>query len=265
MIDSVPGQYVISTVQDGVAVITLNRPGARNALNRQLLAELHGALAEATADDGVRVIVLTGAGTAFCAGADLKETAHDLDGEDFWSRYDRATQSMEIHRLLPQLPKPVIAAVNGYAVAGGCGLAMSCDLVVASDQAKFGYPEVSRGLVAAMVMVSLTQLVGRRQALDLLLSGRLIGAEEALRIGLINRVSPKEDLMSSALAYAAEIATKSSSALRLTKLLYRQVRELDSERGLEYARDINLLVRQTSDAQQGALSFGRSRSESNED
>lgn len=253
---------VLTERHDRVAVVTLNRPEARNALNRELLAELHLALEREAADPAVHAIVLTGTGPAFCAGADLKEAARGMSDGDFWTRYQRANQSMAVHRFLPRLPKPVIAGVNGYAVAGGCGLAMSCDLVVASDGARFGYPEVARGLVAAMVMVSLSRLVNRRQALDLLLTGRLIDAEEALALGLVNRVVPADELLPATLAYADQVARNSASALRVTKDLFRQVCEVDYDRALEYARDVNQMMRQTRDAQAGAAAFAnRKRAE----
>ena len=173
---------VLAERRGAVAVVTLNRPAARNALNRALLAALHEHLHAAMEDDSVRAVVLTGAGPAFCAGADLREALDTPPGaEGFWLQYDRSGQSLDLHRLLPRLPKPVIAAVNGFALGGGCGVAMSCDLVIASDQATFGYPEVAQGLVAAMVMVSLSRIVGRRQALDLLLTGRKLTAADAPR------------------------------------------------------------------------------------
>jgi enoyl-CoA hydratase/carnithine racemase len=246
---------VLTEHEGRVVVITLNRPHARNALNRELLTALHAALDDAIGDDGVGAIVLTGTGAAFCAGADLKEASRGMEHVDFWSRYERANQSMRVHQLLPRLPKPVIAAVNGFAVAGGCGLAMSCDLVFAAEDAKFGYPEVNRGLVAAMVMVSLSRVVGRRQALDLLLSGRMIDAQEALALGMINRVVPAGELREAAVAYAGELAAKPGSAIRVTKDLFRQVSELDYDRALEYARDVNQMIRQTRDARQGAAEF----------
>lgn len=248
-------QIVLKETEGNVGVITLNRPEARNALNRQLLTELQQAIDEAVADTRIGAIVLTGNGPAFCAGADLKEAAEGMDSADFWSRYERANQSLRIHHELPRLPKPIIAAVNGYAVAGGCGVAMSCDIVFAGESAQFGYPEVNRGLVAAMVMVSLTRLVGRRHALDLLLSGRLIRADEALTLGMVNRVVPDDEVRSVAIAYAQDLADKPASAIRITKDLYRQVVEIDYDRALEYARDVNQMMRQTRDAQEGAASF----------
>lgn len=240
---------VLGERHGAVAVITLNRPKARNALNRALLAALHEQLREAVADDSVRAIVLTGNGPAFCAGADLREALDTPPGPDgFWMQYERSGQSLELHRLLPKLPKPVIAAVNGFALGGGCGVAMSCDLVIASDQATFGYPEVAQGLVAAMVMVSLSRIVGRRQALDLLLTGRKLTPDQALELGLINRVVPHDELLQQAIAYAEEVAAHSANALRMTKSLYYNIAELDLDRALDYARDFNAMLRQTKPA-----------------
>ncbi|WP_337188558.1 enoyl-CoA hydratase/isomerase family protein [Phenylobacterium sp.] len=240
---------VLAERRGAVAVVTLNRPAARNALNRALLAALHEHLHAAMEDDSVRAVVLTGAGPAFCAGADLREALETPPGaEGFWLQYERSGQSLDLHRLLPRLPKPVIAAVNGFALGGGCGVAMSCDLVIASDQATFGYPEVGQGLVAAMVMVSLSRIVGRRQALDLLLTGRKLTAADALGLGLVNRVAPHDDLLDQAVAYAGEVAQHSAQALRMTKSLYYNVAELDLDRALDYARDFNQMLRQTKPA-----------------
>ncbi|HYG27576.1 MAG TPA: enoyl-CoA hydratase/isomerase family protein [Caulobacteraceae bacterium] len=228
-----------------IAVITLNRPESRNALSRPLLAALHEQLQAAMTDEAVKVVVLTGAGPAFCAGADLKEAGDIPDGpEGFWLQYERSGLSLDLHRILPKLPKPVIAAVNGFALGGGCGVAMSCDLVIASAEAAFGYPEVSKGLVAAMVMVNLSRIVGRRQALDLLLSGRRLTADEALALGLVNRVVPHDELLPRAIAYAEEISRHDLNALRMTKALYYSVAELEIDRALDYARDFNLMLRQ---------------------
>lgn len=243
--------------RDGpVAIITLNRVKARNALNKALLAALHRELDAAVADETVGAIVLTGSGPAFCAGADLKEALATPEGpEGFWTQYDRSNQSMELHRQLPALPKPVIAAVNGFALGGGCGVAMSCDLVIASDKARFGYPEVARDLVAAMVMVSLSRIVGRRQALDLLLSGRELSAAEALELGMINRVVPHDELRQQAVAYAREIAANGATALRMTKALYYNIAEMDYDRALDYARDFNQMLRQAKSTAQRAATF----------
>ncbi len=250
------GDLVLRGSRGRVGLLTLNRPEARNGLNSALLAQLDGGLRDMAADAGIGVIVLAANGPSFCAGGDLKEAATETE---FWTQYDRAGQSMRVHELLPRLPKPVIAAVDGHAVAGGCALAMSCDLVIASDRAKFGYPEVGKGLVAAMAMVSLSRVVGRRQALDLLFSARIVDADEALRLGMVNRVVPHERLMDEVLAYATDMASKSAAALRVTKDLYRQVQEVDYDRALAYARDVNQMVRATKDARQGAADFAKGR------
>lgn len=247
---------VLAARHGKVAVLTLNRPRARNALNLALLETLHEELRAAVADDDVGAIVLTGNGPAFCAGADLKEATSTPEGAaGFWMQYERSNQSLELHRTLPKLPKPVIAAVNGFALGGGCGVAMSCDLVIASDQARFGYPEVARGLVAAMVMVSLSRIVGRRQALDLLLSGRELSSQDALALGMINRVVAHEELLQHAIAYAEEVAANGASALRMTKSLFYNIAELDFDRALDYARDFNQMLRGTRGASQGAAAF----------
>lgn len=245
---------VLYRVEDAVAVITLNRPGARNALNSALLSELMDALTNADEDQSVRAVVLTGEGPSFCAGADLKEAATATSGDLFAIR-SRADQSRNLHELIPTLSVPVIAAVNGHALAGGCGVAMSCDLVIASDRAVFGYPEVARGQVAAMVMVSLSRLVNRRVALDLLLSARIIDADEARAIGLINRVVAHDELMAQALEYARRLASHSGSAIRLTKDLFYRVETGDYVAALNLARDANMLMRFTADSRQGAADF----------
>jgi len=253
---------VMSTQDGRVLTLTLNRPEARNALNRTLLDALLAELDRAANDPGIGVVVLTGNGPAFCAGADLKEVAGNMDGDDpFTAAYERTNQSLRVHQLLPRLPVPVIAAVNGVAVAGGCGLAMSCDIVFAAESARFGYPEVNRGLVAAMVMVSLSRVVGRRQALELLLSGRLLPAAEALSLGMVNRVVPDESLLATVQEYAQAMAAKPATGLRFTKDLYRQVQEMDYDRALEYARDVNQMIRQTGAARAGATAFAAGRRE----
>jgi enoyl-CoA hydratase/carnithine racemase len=239
-----------------VAVVTLNRPEARNGLNVALLDRLEAALRDLDDDPDTGVVVLTGNGPSFCAGADLKEAAA---ATDFWSAHERTTRSMRIHELLPRMSKPVVAAVDGHAVAGGCGLAMSCDVVVASDRARFGYPEVGRGLVASMAMVSLSRVVGRHHALDLLLSARVIDAAEALRIGMVNRVVDSDRLLPDVMAYAADMAAHPAAALRLTKDLYRHVQEVDYDRALSHARDVTQMVRYTGDARRGVADFGTDR------
>lgn len=244
-----------------VAVITLNRPEARNALNRALLQELHARLDEAEADDGVGAVVLAGNGPAFCAGADLKETSADIQGATFDSRYDRANESLSVHTRLPHYRKPVVAAVDGFALAGGCGLAMSCDVVIAGEGAVFGYPEVVRGLVAAMVMVSLSRIMGRQRALELLLSGRRVEPEEAHQLGMVSRVVPEGTARQAAIEWAAQVAEHPAVALRFTKDLFRRVLDLDYDLALEQARDVNQLMHGTTSARRGTAAFAQTTKE----
>jgi methylglutaconyl-CoA hydratase len=176
------------------AVLTINRPDQRNALSRALIVELSHAFHRAAVDPAVRCVVLTGSGTAFCAGMDLEELRGSL-GAESGKVWEDAAKLSELYDFIYKLPKPTIAAVNGAAVAGGAGLVTVCDLAISVPDAKFGYPEVRRGLVAAMVLPHLLRHVGERIARWLLLTGELIDAVEALRMRLINQVTAPEHLM----------------------------------------------------------------------
>ena len=205
------------------AVITLHRPDKRNALSRALVAALTEAVRRAADDPAVRCLVLTGSGPAFCAGMDLEElrgtVENAAEAELVW---EDAAKLSELYSLLYELPKPTIAAVNGTAVAGGAGLVSVCDLAVGVPGAKFGYPEVRRGLVAAMVLPHLVRHVGERAARWLLLSGELIDAAEAKRDGLLNEVVEPADLLPTALRWAGQCAEGGPKALATTKALLRR-------------------------------------------
>jgi methylglutaconyl-CoA hydratase len=200
------------------AVLTLNRPDKRNALSRALITELTSAVDRAAADPAVRCVILTGAGSAFCAGMDLDELRGTLtdSGEQVWAD---AHALSSLYDKLYTLPKPTVAAVNGPAVAGGAGFVTVCDLAVAVPGAKFGYPEVRRGLVAAMVMPHLLRHVGERAARWMLLAGELIDAAEVKRIGLINEIAEPAKLMDTAHAWARACAEGGPKALAKTKEL----------------------------------------------
>lgn len=212
---------VTYTHTDSAAIITLNRPDKRNALSRELIVELTAAFQRAKDDPAARCVILTGSGTAFCAGMDLDELRGTLTAEadQVW---DDAQKLSTLYELIYTLPKPTIAAVNGAAVAGGAGLMTVCDLAIAVPNAKFGYPEVRRGLVAAMVMPHLLRHVGERAARWLLLSGEIIEAVEALRIGLINTVVTSDQLMPTAFRWAGLLAEGGPKALAQTKDLLRR-------------------------------------------
>jgi methylglutaconyl-CoA hydratase len=215
---------VIYTVQSPAAILTLNRPDRRNAISRELIAALGQTVQRARDDSAVRCVILTGAGSAFCAGMDLAELTETLqtpvEGGKVW---DDAQRLSALYQLIYTLPKPTIAAVNGAAVAGGAGFVTVCDLALAVPEAKFGYPEVRRGLVAAMVMPHLLRHVGERLARYLLLTGEVISAEEAARGGLINAVVPSPgELMEYAGKWARSLAEGGPNALAATKALLQQ-------------------------------------------
>jgi methylglutaconyl-CoA hydratase len=238
------------------AVLTLNRPDRRNAISRSLIAGLTEAFQRARDDAAARCVILTGAGSAFCAGMDLAELQESLDqppagaGSPVW---DDAVRLASLYDLIYTFPKPTVAAVNGAAVAGGAGFVTVCDLAVAAPEARFGYPEVRRGLVAAMVMPHLLRHVGERAARWLLLTGELIDAEEAWRVGLINGVAPAGELLPRALTWARHLAEGGPRALGLTKeLLHRFSHQALA---LEEAAKASAAPRLTEECRQGLQAF----------
>ena len=226
----------------GVAILTLNRPQARNAFDRALIAQLMDALREAEQDDGVSVVLLTGAGLVFCPGGDVKELeALAKAGGALLAQ--AGNERMELFRALHHCPKLVIAGVNGAAIGGGAGLALSCDLVIAAEDAYFAYPEARRGVVPGVILAGLTRVLGPRRALELILSGRKLPASEALQLGLVNKLVPQARLREEALAYAREFVTPHLEALRVTKALFNEVCELGYDDALERGRDVNVRSR----------------------
>ncbi len=205
------------------AVLTLNRSEKRNALSRELIAELGQAVTRAAEDSLARSIILTGNGPAFCAGMDLSELKASVESaqtpEMIWNDAQNLSQ---LYEQIYTLPKPTIAAVNGAAVAGGAGLVTVCDIAIATPEGKFGYPEVRRGLVAAMVLPHLLRHVNERAARMLLLTGDIIDAESALQMGLITEIAPAESLMAAALRYSNLFAEAGPKALATTKELLRR-------------------------------------------
>jgi methylglutaconyl-CoA hydratase len=236
------------------AVITLNRADKRNALSRPLIAGLTDAFARVQADPGVRCVILTGAGSVFCAGMDLAELQESLaipkEQTPIW---DDALRLAKLYDLIYTLPKPTIAVVNGSAVAGGAGLVTVCDLAIAAPEAKFGYPEVRRGLVAAMVMPHLLRHVGERAARYLLLTGEVIDAAEARRAGLINEVVPAANLLVRAEELASSLAEAGPQALTKTKALLHQFSQ--QALSVEQAAQASAAPRLTEECQQGLRAF----------
>jgi methylglutaconyl-CoA hydratase len=241
-----------------VAIFTLQRPERRNALSRALLAQLRDALDEVGVDAGIRSIVLTGAGNAFCAGMDLKEAAEiDAAPDGEHAIVASFKEYADLLQCVHTMRKPTIAAVNGDALAGGAGLMSACDLAVAVDTARIGYPEVRRGLVAAIVMHDLTRQVGDRRARQLLLSGDLISSKLALEWGLINVVTTAERCLDEAVRIAQGLEQCAPSALATTKrLLDDTVGRPPSLRG---AAAISAVVRASEEAHEGIRSFVEKR------
>ncbi|MCD1617281.1 enoyl-CoA hydratase [Salipiger marinus] len=244
-------ETIIVEVDDEVATITLNRPDALNALNSQLLGELSQALAEVDASDKVRCIIVTGSAKAFAAGADIKEMSEKSFVEMFLGDYF-GTASEAIGRVR----KPVIAAVSGYALGGGCELAMMCDFIIASDTAKFGQPEINLGVIAGIGGTQrLTRYVGKSKSMDMHLTGRFMDAEEAERAGLVSRVVPAKQLMDEAHQAAAKIAEKSVLATMAAKQAVNRAYETTLTEGLMAERSLFQSLFATEDQKEGMAAF----------
>ena len=250
-----PNSYVTLTLAyDGaLAVLTLNRPDKRNAISYELIGELLRALDEIE-QSAAQIMILTGAGKAFCSGMDLDNLRSITVRSEEESRADSATMA-RLFRTLYEFPKVTIAAVNGAAVAGGCGLATLCDFALASSEAKFGYTEVRIGFVPAIVSAFLLRQVGERHARDLLLTGRIIGAEEAFRMGLVNEMVAPEKLLERARDLAASLLSNSPASLLATKRLLTGYAAESLDREITAAVEENARIRRTADFREGVSSF----------
>ncbi len=244
-------ETLIVEIADGVALITLNRPDALNALNSQLLGELATAVEKADASDKVRCIVLTGTDKAFAAGADIKEMAD----KSFVEMYRENFFASESDRFL-KVRKPIIAAVSGYALGGGCELAMMCDFIIASETAKFGQPEVNLGVIAGIGGTQrLTRFVGKSKSMDMHLTGRFMGAEEAESSGLVSRVVPVKKLKDEAMSAAHKIAEKSLLATMAVKDTVNRAYETTMAEGIHYERRMFQSLFATEDQSEGMASY----------
>src|SRR5262245_39447739 len=225
-----------------VRTLTMNRPEKRNALDNALTEALLAGLRAADADDAVNVIVLTGAGPAFSAGADLSEFK-DLTADNQPLVERRAQLTMSLHEIFSRLTKPVVTAINGPAMGGGAGLALAGDIALIAESAKLGYPEVKHGIVAALVMPNLVRQVGRKAAFELIATGQPVGARRALELGMVNRVVPDAELAGAALGLAGELAAVSRPAMALTTSHFYQVTERAFDEALALGRDANQRMR----------------------
>ncbi|WP_368185807.1 enoyl-CoA hydratase [Aestuariibius sp. HNIBRBA575] len=248
-------ETIIVETSDDVCVITLNRPDALNALNSQLLAELCTALEEADASDKVRCIVLTGSEKAFAAGADISE----MSEKSFVEMYQANFFGNEGDRI-GRVRKPIIAAVSGYALGGGCELAMMCDFIIAAENAKFGQPEINLGVIAGIGGTQrLTRFVGKSKAMDMHLTGRFMDSAEAERSGLVSRVVPVKKLKEEALAAAHKIAEKSTLAASAAKMAVNRAYETTLAEGNLFERQLFFSLFATDDQSEGMAAFKEKR------
>ena len=237
-----------------VARLVLDRPEKRNALNDALVAALKEALRRADADPEVRVIALEGAGRDFCSGADLS-ALRKIAGASVMENLEDVDALAELFLLPRRLRKPVVALVRGRALAGGCGLATACDLVLAAEGAQLGYPEVRIGFVPAMVMAILRRNVSEKRAFELIVRGEPISAAEAERLGLVNRVITEDSFDAEADAYLAALAERSPSAVQLSKRLLYHSDGMGFEAAIRAGADLNVVARMTEDMQAGVARF----------
>ncbi len=239
--------------QDDVATLTLNRPEKRNAISLEVVHEMLAALGEIEASRA-RVVILTGAGTAFSAGMDLNYL-REFPSQSPAQIVEDARRIASLFRRIWNFPKPTIAAVNGPAIAGGTGLATFCDFTLAAPEARFGYTEVRIGFIPAIVSSFLVRQVGEKRARDLLLTGRLIGPEEARQLGLVNEVVPGERLLERARELARELLALSPTSLAHTKRLLVGFSEAELDREIELAIQASARVRSTADFREGLAAF----------
>ena len=245
---------ILLTKQDGYALIQFNRPDVLNALNMKLMEELVDALESLDKDNDVRCVIITGNEKAFAAGADIKEmadaSATDMLIRDQFARWDR----------IRKIKKPIIAAVSGFALGGGCEVSMSCDIIIASETAKFGQPEINIGVMpGAGGTQRLTRAVGKYKAMEMVLTGKMISAEEAMRWGLVNKVVPVEYYLEEAKTLAKEIASKPPLAVRLAKEAVLKSFDTTIEGGLEFERKNFYLLFASEDQKEGMRAFSEKR------
>jgi enoyl-CoA hydratase len=238
--------------EDGVAVVTINREKALNALNREVIEELQAFFNNHWTDEDIRAVVITGAGKAFVAGADIKELAEC----DTISGTRTAMLGHHLMRSIENFPRPVIAAVNGFALGGGCELAMACDIRLASDKAKLGQPEINLGLIPGYGGTQrLARLVGRGKAKQLIYTGDMINAEEAYRIGLVDDVYPVEEFMDKALEMAKKIASKAPIAAKAAKECINRGLDMNLSAGCDFEKNMFGLMYGTEDVYEGLNAF----------
>ena len=250
-------QNILFAVEDGIATITINRPKALNALNQATVSELKDVVEKIAADKAIKVVIITGAGAkSFVAGADIKEMAskNAAEGRE-WGQFGQ-----NVFTEIENMPQPVIAAINGFCLGGGCELSCACDIRYAAENAKFGQPEVGLGITPGFGGTQrLTRVVGRGQAKELIYTGGMIGAEEAKAIGLVNKVVPQEELMPAVLKLAGKIAKNAPVAVQLSKAAINRGINCDVVTGIAYEAEVFGLCFSTNDQKEGMAAFVEKR------
>jgi methylglutaconyl-CoA hydratase len=249
-------QLVLTSLDAGIFSITLNRAPKRNALSAEMIELLHRALEQADMDADARVVLIRGAGKDFCAGADLDELLASAD-RTMQENEASALRLGQIFERIRALPKPVMSLVQGRALAGGAGLATACDLLLAAAGAEIGYPEIQRGFVPAMVTTLLRRMVGEKMALDLILTGRVLTADEALAAGLVTRVVPDRELEGEGLELAGRLAGSSASALALSKRLFYETEGKSFVESIALGARVNAVARGTPEFREAIARFLR--------
>lgn len=245
---------ILTATENSILTITLNRPEKRNALNDALIGDLKNALREGDRNETLRAIVIGGAGKDFCSGADLT-ALRKISESDVLENWDDAQNLMELFALIRKVKIPVVAAVQGRALAGGCGLATACDIVLAGKSARFGYPEVKIGFVPAIVTAILRRNVSEKRAFELITQGFEFDAEAAKQYGLINQIFDDETFDEAVKNYVAVYAKVSRSAVILSKKLLYQIDAMAFETALQSGVDVNTIARLTEDCQNGIAKF----------
>ncbi len=239
-------------VRDNIAMVTINRPEALNALNSTVIGELEAVVTEIENDESIRAMILTGEGRSFVAGADIGEQyALDLQGGRAWSR-----RGSDLMRRIEKLEIPTIAAVNGFALGGGCEIAMACDIILASEKSKFGQPEVGLGITPGFSGTQrLPRRVGSAKAKELIFSGKMIRAEEAEKIGLVNHVYPPEELIDAALEMAGSFTVNAPKAVKYSKACIDRGMQMDIDDGIAVENELFAMCFATEDQKSGMKAF----------
>jgi enoyl-CoA hydratase/carnithine racemase len=247
-------QAILYDVDDKIARITLNKPEKRNALNYEMVQRLIELLRQAENDSAVRVVLLRAAGDHFCAGGNLREFLEEIKAPAV-QHWEEGALWEELFALVPHMTKPVVAAVQGYALAGGCGLVALSDLAIAADDAKFGTTEIRIGLFPLLILPALRRAVGEKKALEMALTARIVAAEDGLKIGLVNHVVPRAELEDAALTLARDLAAKSPDALRLGKHCFYAMADMSYDEALAFARSLRVTVMLGEDLREGVTAF----------